>query len=570
MSNSTESDDHVDWDENDTRRPASNTRSDDGAFISSSSSLGKASLAVLVFYSVSGGPFGVESAIRTGGYLYTLLGFIIGPLVWSVQEALMTAELSCVFPEASGGMAWVEEAFGPMAGWMAGYLGWMAGATDNAIYPVLFLDYLLQVLGGEGKSVALHPLLRFLGLGVTSVGLSYINWLGLDVVGKMSITICCIAMSPFVLMTIIGLFNMDFSRLFELPDPNEQQLLYNITDDDTGGGFFPDAGLATTGVLWRPFLNNLFWNLNSFDACGSFAADVGNNPERVIPAAMIYGVIMVAAAYILPLTVAIGATSSDPSQWNDGYLATVAGQIAGPWLEGWTILAAGISNVAMFQAELSADSFQLMGMADRGHVPKIFAHRSRHGTPTYGIILGTLIIVALGASGLDKLIELLNVNYSTALLMEYAAFLKLRITRPDLHRPWRIPLSTVGCILFFLPTFAFTLLVLSLSNYETFIFGIGNISVGILIYLLKNGLHRVSWSCLRRPSSWILYTPTSRCEDMDGDVASSISREDSNNNGQDSNNNGMVMVKRNRRSTSGNGDSSSNSLDDHTGLREIS
>jgi amino acid transporter len=56
------------------------------------------------------------------------------PFVWSLQEALMTAELGTAFPEESGGVAWVETAFGQMAGWMAGYLGWIAGATDNAIY----------------------------------------------------------------------------------------------------------------------------------------------------------------------------------------------------------------------------------------------------------------------------------------------------------------------------------------------------------------------------------------------------------------------------------------------------
>jgi hypothetical protein len=48
--------------------------------------LGVLPLAVIVFYNVSGGPFGVETAVRAGGNLFALLGFVIGPLVWSVQE----------------------------------------------------------------------------------------------------------------------------------------------------------------------------------------------------------------------------------------------------------------------------------------------------------------------------------------------------------------------------------------------------------------------------------------------------------------------------------------------------
>jgi hypothetical protein len=97
--------------------------------VSSPEKLGVVSMAVLVFYNVSGGPFGIEATVRAGGNLYAILGFLVMPFVWSLQEALMTAELGTAFPEASGGVVWVEEAFGPLAGWMAGYLSWIAGAT---------------------------------------------------------------------------------------------------------------------------------------------------------------------------------------------------------------------------------------------------------------------------------------------------------------------------------------------------------------------------------------------------------------------------------------------------------
>ena len=86
---------------------------------------------MIVFYNVSGGPFGMEEAVRSAGFLLSILGFCIMPFVWSVPEALMTAELGSTYPEASGGVAWVEEAFGSVAGWQAGYLGWIAGATDS-------------------------------------------------------------------------------------------------------------------------------------------------------------------------------------------------------------------------------------------------------------------------------------------------------------------------------------------------------------------------------------------------------------------------------------------------------
>lgn len=59
-------------------------------------------LAVLVFYKVSGGPFGCEPAVRSAGNFWALVGFIFFPFVWALQEAVVTAELGSAFPEPSG------------------------------------------------------------------------------------------------------------------------------------------------------------------------------------------------------------------------------------------------------------------------------------------------------------------------------------------------------------------------------------------------------------------------------------------------------------------------------------
>ena len=73
-------------------------------------------LVALIFYDVSGGPFGIEDAVSSGAPLLALIGFIVLPLAWSVPEALVTAELATTFPENSGFVAWVTAAFGPWWG----------------------------------------------------------------------------------------------------------------------------------------------------------------------------------------------------------------------------------------------------------------------------------------------------------------------------------------------------------------------------------------------------------------------------------------------------------------------
>ena len=65
--------------------------------------IGVVALVALIFFSVSGGPFGFEEAVEAAGTGWVLVGCAIMPLLWSVPEALMTAELSAAFPEAVRG-----------------------------------------------------------------------------------------------------------------------------------------------------------------------------------------------------------------------------------------------------------------------------------------------------------------------------------------------------------------------------------------------------------------------------------------------------------------------------------
>jgi hypothetical protein len=238
-------------------------------------------LSILVFYKVSGGPFGCEPTVRAAGPLYALLGFTIFPILWSVPEALVTAELGSRFPEPSGSVAWIEEAFGSHAGLLCGYFHWVSGATDNAIYPALFLEYLASYLYTDTRTethesaedwLLTNPMSRFVLCSIISIVLAYINWRGLEVVGNLSVVVAVMAMSPFVLLAVLGLPKVDPQRWLILPEPVDALLHSNedaVAADDDVTGTLASPGLIPVltwgGVLWRPFINNLFWNLNSFD-----------------------------------------------------------------------------------------------------------------------------------------------------------------------------------------------------------------------------------------------------------------------------------------------------------------
>lgn len=418
-------------------------------------------LAILVFYNVSGGPFGLEPSIRAGGNYYAILGFLILPLVWSYPEAMVTAELGSAFQSSSGGVIWVQTAFGDAAGAFCGYFNWISGATDNAIYPTLFLTYLL----GDG----FRGFTSFCYACVVSITLSYLNYLGLEFVGNSSIVICVIAMSPFIIMFLIGIWKVKPERWYQMPE--EVGNIEELFDDDfqTAPGLLP---LMIGGVFIRPFLNNLFWNVNSFDSAASFAEEV-TDITTTYPNGIFLGLGLTYIFYIVPLLIVTGATDYKQSEWVDGHLATVAGDIGGKWLGAWTIFACGISNLALYEAELSADAYQLMGMAEQGYLPSIFKIRSKYGTPTAGIIAGTIVIVIMSAADFTQLVEILNANYAVSLLLEYFAFVKLRLDRKDLHRPYRVPIPDWFSFFFVLPPCLAIIFLLAVSSWLTYFFIIG-------------------------------------------------------------------------------------------------
>ncbi len=67
-----------------------------------------------------------QDAVSSGGPLLALIGFMFLPLLWSIPEALVTAELATAFPEDSGYVAWVTAAFGPYWGFQEGFWSWCA------------------------------------------------------------------------------------------------------------------------------------------------------------------------------------------------------------------------------------------------------------------------------------------------------------------------------------------------------------------------------------------------------------------------------------------------------------
>uniref|UniRef100_J3NEH4 Polyamine transporter n=1 Tax=Oryza brachyantha TaxID=4533 RepID=J3NEH4_ORYBR len=233
---------------------------------------------------------GAKDSVRAGGgALLPILGFLVLPVLWSLPEALVTAELASAFPTNAGYVAWVSAAFGPVAAFLVGFSKWASGTLDNALYPVLFLDYLRS-----GGGVALSPPARSLAVLALTAALTYLNFRGLHLVGLSALALTAFSLSPFVALTVLALPKIRPSRWLAV-----------------------DA----RAIEPRAYFNSMFWNLNYWDKASTLAGEV-DEPRKTFPKAVFGAVGLVVGAYLIPLLAGTGALPSETAaEWTDGFFS---------------------------------------------------------------------------------------------------------------------------------------------------------------------------------------------------------------------------------------------------------
>lgn len=82
----------------------------------------------------------------------------------------------------------------------------------------------------------------------------------------------------------------------------------------------------------------------------------------------------------------------------------------------------------------------------------------------------------------QEIVEFLNFLYSIGMLLELAAFIQLRIKKPDLHRPYKVPLATFGATALCILPALLLVLVMCLASAKTFIVSGGVIIFGFFLY----------------------------------------------------------------------------------------
>src|SRR5262249_50877255 len=150
----------------------------------------------------------------------------------------------------------------------------------------------------------------------------------------------------------------------------------------------------------------------------------------------------------LPLLAGIGATT-DPSAWNESAgWPIIATTVGGRWLGLFVALAALVSSWALFNSQLLYVSRLPFAVARDGQLPGPPAKvASRSGVPTVALVSSCAVTACFVAFSFGKLVVIDILVYAAGLALELIALIVLRVKRPQMARPFRVPGGRIGLAL---------------------------------------------------------------------------------------------------------------------------
>lgn len=371
----------------------------------------------LMYTFTMGGGYGIEESVMGGGPLLTILSIIIMPVLMSLPTALVVAELASAVPSNAGFLMWVNLAFHRAFFLWTSLLSLLLILVDNALYPVLFSDYLCTAVTCTRST---HVLLR-----LAMILLSYVlNLLGIRAVGVLSIVLTIVTVSPFVLMLTMHLFPTGFYLNW------------------------PAISYIPSRINWPVFIATASWNLSGLEQAGSVVEEI-KDPQHTILRAFIPLIGLAFVTYIPPILV--GASSQygpiNLSEWSTGFWSEVSYRVGGMWFKYYTVMAGVLSAFGLTLAALCTTTSIIAGMALTDVFPGkpgvwLCERNHRFGSYHWALTVNTTLTVLFSCLlDFGPLVKIDQFLYGLRVVAIFAAFFRFRVLYPLLTRPYRIPLE---------------------------------------------------------------------------------------------------------------------------------
>jgi amino acid transporter len=423
--------------------------------------LGLVPLAAIVFFNVSGGPYGIEDTVPAFGPGLTLALLVVTPLLWSLPVALAMSELAGAMPDEGGYVTWTARAFGPFWAFQVGWWSWIDSFVDVAVYPALFAAY-VQFWWPD-----MTGLQRWLLAVAFIVILTALNLLGVRPTGLVSVVLAALALVPVALLVARAL-------------PLAAVAPWSpFATESTGGVAAIGLGLAV-----------VMWNYSGWDTPSTVLGET-RAPEHAFRRALFLALPVIALAYVLPVGLALATGATDWKTWETGKLPVVATAIGGAWLGHAVAAGAVVSTAGLFAALLLTNSRLPYVLARDGMMPaRLGVIHPRFGTPWAAVLLSSLLYAAFAVFSFKELIVLNVWLYSLTLLVELAAFVSLRVSAPAMPRPWRVPGGLAGACAIATPPAALAVLAMATAGWGNTLAGVVAALTGPAVWAVVRAARR--------------------------------------------------------------------------------
>lgn len=352
----------------------------------------------------------IAPATETAGnavWLSFLLAAILATLT-----GLSYAELGSMFPKAAAEYVYIRRAY--KNNFYAFIIGWMiifTGIVSISAVSLGFTGYFADLFDvSEETSIKFVPIISIGLIGL----MSFVNFLGIKEASKINLIMTSTVILGLIIIIALGLGNFGSVDYFEMP--------------------FGLGGVMVAASL-------IFFAYLGFEEIVNVAEET-KNPKRVLPKAIILSVIISTILYVFTSLAVVSIVGWEALSQSKAPLADAAFNVLGTTgrhvISGIALFATGSTVLGL----ILVVSRMMWGMSREGAFPKIFSKIHGRGTPATAILItaiGSAIFVFLGDIGhvasvtsMGSLIIFVAVN---------AALVWLRYKRPDLQRPFKIPLN---------------------------------------------------------------------------------------------------------------------------------
>ena len=381
-------------------------------------SIGTFALAAsIVNITIGGGIFRLPADMAatlgpTAPLAYLLCALAMGLIVLCMAEAGSRVSLT------GGPYAYVEVAFGPFVGFVAGFLLWMLltfAMAAVATVLVAGIGALVPALASRGASIAV--------LGVIYAVFATVNILGVERGARLNTFLTVAKIFPLVLLVAGGLLAIDPANL-------------EVTTA-------PDVGtLARSSIL-------LIFAFAGIEAALVPGGEV-KEPARTVPRAVFLAMAAVTLLYAGLQFVAQGVLGPALATSKAAPLAEAAGVALGGWARQLLLVGAVISMLGHAGAMTLATPRMLFAFGRDGFLPAAFARTHPvHRSPATAILVQCAIVLALAISSTFERLAILA-NLSTLVLYATCCLATWQLRRRDIRSggtPFKVPMPGVVIVL---------------------------------------------------------------------------------------------------------------------------